>query len=180
MLEQGLRDAVERFTDHGNPLASIRGPFSACAATALRLRISMQGFVRSHPRRGEVSILQSGPRTVRKWLHHVVLQWLWEKVASREGVSELSLGCNFQLLQSPLASKGLRHDEKAYLRRIVAGGQWPQHRPWLSQYAADPLCRLCQQAPGALLHRHASCAGRDDIAAQEVPPDFLASVVRAS
>eukprot|EP00959_Pyramimonas_sp_CCMP1952_P451291 9448814-Pyramimonas_sp.AAC.1 len=27
MLEQGLRDAVERLADHGNPWASIRGPF---------------------------------------------------------------------------------------------------------------------------------------------------------
>eukprot|EP00959_Pyramimonas_sp_CCMP1952_P073888 1544408-Pyramimonas_sp.AAC.1 len=53
ILEQGLRDAVERFTDHGSPWASIRGPFSACAVAALRLRISMQGFVWSHPRRGE-------------------------------------------------------------------------------------------------------------------------------
>eukprot|EP00959_Pyramimonas_sp_CCMP1952_P020600 434682-Pyramimonas_sp.AAC.1 len=91
MLEQGLRDAVVRLTDHGNPWASISGPFSACAATALRLGISMQGFVWSHPRHGEVSVAQSGPRAVRKWLHQVVLQWLWEKVASREGVPELSL-----------------------------------------------------------------------------------------
>eukprot|EP00959_Pyramimonas_sp_CCMP1952_P279593 5845902-Pyramimonas_sp.AAC.1 len=91
MLEQGLRDAVERLTGHGNPWASVRGPFSACAATAMRRGISMQSFLWSHPRHGEVSVVQSGPRTVRKWLYHVVLQWLWEKVASREGVPELFL-----------------------------------------------------------------------------------------
>eukprot|EP00959_Pyramimonas_sp_CCMP1952_P383460 8035429-Pyramimonas_sp.AAC.1 len=45
MLEQGLQDAVARLTDHGNPWASIRGPFSACAAAALRLGVGMQGFV---------------------------------------------------------------------------------------------------------------------------------------
>eukprot|EP00959_Pyramimonas_sp_CCMP1952_P140555 2941206-Pyramimonas_sp.AAC.1 len=66
----------------------------------------MQGFVWSHPRHGEVSVVQSGPRAVRKWLYHP--------------------------LQSLLASRGLRHDEKAYLRSVAAGGQWPQHRQWLS------------------------------------------------
>eukprot|EP00959_Pyramimonas_sp_CCMP1952_P368801 7725044-Pyramimonas_sp.AAC.1 len=100
-------------------------------------------------------------------------------MASREGVLELSLGCNFRPLQFLLASNGLRHDEKAYLRSVVAGGQWPQHRQWLAQCTAGPLCRLCQQAPGALLHRHACCAGHDDLMAQEVPPEFLTSVVRA-
>eukprot|EP00959_Pyramimonas_sp_CCMP1952_P192011 4014684-Pyramimonas_sp.AAC.1 len=49
MLEQGLRDAVGRFTDHGNPWASIRGLFFcvccySVAASRLHARLRMVAF----------------------------------------------------------------------------------------------------------------------------------------
>eukprot|EP00959_Pyramimonas_sp_CCMP1952_P396071 8298585-Pyramimonas_sp.AAC.1 len=63
LLEQGLTTAVHRLQHSGNPWASVRGPFSACAATALRLGLVIQGFVWRHAVLGEISVLDFGPRS---------------------------------------------------------------------------------------------------------------------
>eukprot|EP00959_Pyramimonas_sp_CCMP1952_P333568 6985448-Pyramimonas_sp.AAC.1 len=44
LLEQGITEAYERIQQSGNAWGSVRGPFSACAATAIRLEILVQGF----------------------------------------------------------------------------------------------------------------------------------------
>eukprot|EP00959_Pyramimonas_sp_CCMP1952_P192065 4015794-Pyramimonas_sp.AAC.1 len=63
MLEQGINDAVRRFSDHGNPWAGIQGPFTACAATAIRLGLQVDGFVFAHSVLGRISVRDVGPRT---------------------------------------------------------------------------------------------------------------------
>eukprot|EP00959_Pyramimonas_sp_CCMP1952_P114088 2385728-Pyramimonas_sp.AAC.1 len=68
---------------------SIRGPFSACAATALRLGISFDGFSWSHPDLGCVDVSEVGLRTVSLWLEAAVERWPWREVADREGLPEL-------------------------------------------------------------------------------------------
>ena len=72
MLEQGLQDAFERLRGNQNPWASIRGPFSACVATCLRIGVEPNGFVWTHSTLGSINVQELSPRTVALWLSRVV------------------------------------------------------------------------------------------------------------
>eukprot|EP00959_Pyramimonas_sp_CCMP1952_P267939 5601988-Pyramimonas_sp.AAC.1 len=64
ILRSGVKEAWGRLSQHTSPWQSIRGPFSACVASALRLGISMQGLQWHHPSIGDFSPLDLSPRTL--------------------------------------------------------------------------------------------------------------------
>eukprot|EP00959_Pyramimonas_sp_CCMP1952_P307928 6444768-Pyramimonas_sp.AAC.1 len=51
--------------------------------------------------------------------------------------------------------------ERGYIKSVVSGGQWPQHRQWECGLSNSAECRACMSAPCTLAHRHLSCAAHE-------------------
>jgi len=59
------------------------------------------------------------------------------------------------------------HHQRA-LRSVMANAHWPQARLFAHCRVTDPLCRLCQGAPGTLWHRRFECPATEPLRRQHL------------
>eukprot|EP00959_Pyramimonas_sp_CCMP1952_P302694 6333726-Pyramimonas_sp.AAC.1 len=93
---------------------------------------------------------------------------------------ELQDGCLFQPLVSLMQGKELLPTEKGYLKSVVSGGQWPQHRQWSTGMTDSPVCLACRQNPCTLRHRHTACGMQEEVMEAKDIPSYLGPLSRAA
>eukprot|EP00959_Pyramimonas_sp_CCMP1952_P223577 4674774-Pyramimonas_sp.AAC.1 len=174
----GLEEAWGRLSQQPSPWQSIRSPFSASVASALRPGISMKGLQWHHPSIGDFSPVDLSPRTLALVLGRVVQCWISKRVADHLECPEFQNGVILFPLLKDARSKEVSPPGSAYLRSVVTGGQWPQPRQLGATLSSQNLCLACNEAPGALSHRHVSCQFQEK-ACGSSPPSFAGRLARA-
>ena len=162
------------------PWAAVKGPAGALVASAARLGWTVVDAGTIITDVGEELLLhRDSPAMVKKKVHAAVVRWRWEK----EGVGRKrhnGRGWEGPIWEpvAALIAKGqwrsengrrwprtetiLTKGERAALRSVITGGQWPQTRLFMAGLAEYPWCELClregQHNVGNCVHRAYECA----------------------
>ena len=162
------------------PWAVVRGPAGAVVASAARLGWTVIDASTLITDEGEELLLnRDSPAMVTKKVHEAVRRWRWKAAGVGrvkgdgrgwcgpiwEPVAALitkGTWANDRGMRWPQTEANLTKGERAALKSVVSGGQWPQARLFMAGLADYPWCVLCwmegKQQAGNAMHRCYECA----------------------
>ena len=192
-LSRTVDETKGRLLASKSPWASTAGPVAAMILTAERLKWVVKSAVHFTTDTGqELDLKVDSPAYLKQQVIDAVWRWRWRRIQANNpswaGASEAGAGAFMRPIFRLLDSR-FRHDqwgpqERAGLRSLVAGRQWPQIRLAAAGYTDSHACYFCQQDaegvegvegvhPGTLAHRHWECPTIKEALAQVMPQDLV-------
>ena len=190
-LSRTVLETKDRLKESKGPWASTAGPVAAMILTAERLQwIVTDGVELTTDTGYEINLRVDSPEFVKKQVGEAVWRWRWRRIQSSNPAwasTDVAYAGAFMRPIFRLLDPKTRHEkwgphERAGLRSLVSGRQWPQVRLVAAGYAESRACNFCLQdadgrlegAHGTLEHRYWSiCPTIQNTLTQWVPHELV-------
>ena len=157
-LQAALLSEAVRLGAKKRPWSGVYGPAGAFLLSAYRLGWAVKSAREvitddNH----ELDLLRISPGAVRKLARSSVERWRWRRLARLPGHSSLANGGWLLPIRQALVDPDLNASERAYVKSVCAGCQWPEARLHKNGKSATDKCQRCLAHVGTLEHRHWHC-----------------------